>query len=590
MSEQQGHDPDNPQASVDELLAAARNRQLTPEQAARLNALLVSDPAVRKAYVQHMHLEASLHHLLGQSIPGPGDTQSLVTAFMEVGEHPLARAVAEEAANPSEDGEEVAAGEEETYQLPDVAATCSISGRRRRFVRMRMWLAAACVLLVASVTVLMLSRRPGPVSPMAIVGAQPGETTLAAAINASWEDPAGLLQGQALPGSLLKLHGGAVRLDAPHGVTVIVQGPAEFQMDSASHLSLQRGSMTAHVPPEGVGFTVATPQARVQDLGTEFGVFVDGDSRTHAEVFTGKVQVNIDDGKRTLATRVLQADDAVEIADGAITMQPVNLQPLAFLRPEQFASIARTSGNLPYARWAAYSSALRQEKDVLAYYTFDNEAKSPTKLLNEAAATAGKADGTLDGATWDDGRFAAKRSLRFDGKSRVHINIPESTKPLTVAAWVNFESFIEPPSPHDHQFMGIMLSDGSHQSAMHWQIMDGHRMELSIGVNNDDPVPFERYRTPNVIAADNLNKWTMLAVVFDRENSQVRHYINGRQTNISPIIAAPDPLIGNAQIGNWDEVGAHYRGLVGRIDELAIIGRAMSRQEIEAMYSAGGGN
>jgi hypothetical protein len=29
---------------------------------------------------------------------------------------------------------------------------------------------------------------------------------------------------------------------------------------------------------------------------------------------------------------------------------------------------------------------------------------------------------------------------------------------------------------------------------------------------------------------------------------------------------------------------------VGRIDELAIVGRAMSRQVIEAMYAAGGGN
>ena len=576
---------------MEELLAAARNRQLTPEQAARLNALLVSDPTMRKAYVQHMHLEASLHHLLGESIPGPGDTQSLVTAFMEVGEQPLARAVAEEAANPLEEGEEVAEGEVETYQLPEVAVTCSVSGGRRRFARAGMWLAAACVLLMAGATVFILSRHPAAVSPVAVGGTQPGETMLAAAINATWEEPvAGLLQGQALPGSVVKLRRGAMRLDAPHGVTVIVQAPAEFQMDSASHLTLQRGSMTAHVPPEGVGFTVATPQARVQDLGTEFGVFVDGDSRTHAEVFTGKVQVSIDDGKRTLAARVLQANDAVEIPDGAITMQAVNLQPLAFLRPEQFASIARASGNLPYARWAAYSSALRQEKDVLAYYTFDNEAESPMKLLNVAAGTAGRADGTLDGATWDDGRFAAKRSLRFDGKSRVHINIPESTKPLTVTAWVNFESFIEPPSPRDHQFMGIMLSDGSRQSAVHWQIMDGHRMELSIGVNNDDPVPFERYRTPNVISADNRNKWTMLAVVFDRENAQVRHYINGKQTNISPIIDAPDPQIGDAQIGNWDQVGQHYRGLVGRIDELAIIGRAMSRQEIEAMYAAGGGN
>ena len=227
---------------------------------------------------------------------------------------------------------------------------------------------------------------------------------------------------------------------------------------------------------------------------------------------------------------------------------------------------------------------------MLAYYGFDNEAAAPDKLLNDAAVTKGQSDGVLEGATWDDGRFAAKRALRFDGNARVHFNVPEKIKSMTVAAWVNFDSFVEPPSPRDHQFTGIMLSDGSRKSAVHWQIMDGHRMEFAVGVNDDDPVAFERYRTQNVITPEYIGKWTMLAVVFDRENSQVRHYINGKQMNISPIISAPDPVIGNAQLGNWDQVGAHYRGMTGRIDELAIVGRAMSRQEIEAMYAAGGGN
>ena len=42
--------------------------------------------------------------------------------------------------------------------------------------------------------------------------------------------------------------------------------------------------------------------------------------------------------------------------------------------------------------------------------------------------------------------------------------------------------------------------------------------------------------------------------------------------------------LGAAQIGNWDRVD---RKLSGRIDELLLLGRALSDIEISALYEAG---
>ena len=45
--------------------------------------------------------------------------------------------------------------------------------------------------------------------------------------------------------------------------------------------------MTARVPVPAHGFTVHSPQGKVVDLGTEFGVSVDGPGTTSVRVFSG---------------------------------------------------------------------------------------------------------------------------------------------------------------------------------------------------------------------------------------------------------------------------------------------------------------
>ena len=89
---------------------------------------------------------------------------------------------------------------------------------------------------------------------------------------------------------LYEIERGFINFEYESGVTVLVEAPARFEALSSEKLVLHSGRLSAKVPPEGIGFTVETPEAEVIDFGTEFGVEVNqGESEVH--VFEGHVRV-----------------------------------------------------------------------------------------------------------------------------------------------------------------------------------------------------------------------------------------------------------------------------------------------------------
>ncbi|HEX7899850.1 MAG TPA: FecR domain-containing protein [Planctomycetota bacterium] len=99
------------------------------------------------------------------------------------------------------------------------------------------------------------------------------------------------------PGSRVKMGEGLylgdamLRLAFDRGVWLTVEGPAEMDVVSGMKMIIRRGRATARVEPLGQGFTLETPEARVVDLGTEFGVDVDSAGATGVAVFEGEVDV-----------------------------------------------------------------------------------------------------------------------------------------------------------------------------------------------------------------------------------------------------------------------------------------------------------
>jgi hypothetical protein len=126
------------------------------------------------------------------------------------------------------------------------------------------------------------------------------ESTIAWLVNAqdcTWSESG--LTGNLQAGAVLKIERGLAEFHFQCGARIIIEGPSEMHLLSNRSARLVSGKLTASVPAEAVGFEVLSPQGKVVDLGTEFGVR-SGNGSTEVYVFKGKVEAHAgkDEGGR----------------------------------------------------------------------------------------------------------------------------------------------------------------------------------------------------------------------------------------------------------------------------------------------------
>ncbi|MBN2842210.1 MAG: hypothetical protein JXM68_03920, partial [Sedimentisphaerales bacterium] len=85
------------------------------------------------------------------------------------------------------------------------------------------------------------------------------------------------------------LRNGILKIKYDQGVDILIEGPAEFEIDRAG-VYLEYGRIFSSVSETGYGFTIYSQDTRFVDLGTEFGVEVDREGRSELHVVNGKVQ------------------------------------------------------------------------------------------------------------------------------------------------------------------------------------------------------------------------------------------------------------------------------------------------------------
>ena len=117
-------------------------------------------------------------------------------------------------------------------------------------------------------------------SPSSIPTYESGESEAIAilthAVGLIWEDDAIYRPkvGSSLHNSSLKIAKGVAQVELVDGVTLILEGPVDYELIHGNSGSLKRGKLRDHVPKVAIGFTVGLPMGEVIDLGTDFGVEV----------------------------------------------------------------------------------------------------------------------------------------------------------------------------------------------------------------------------------------------------------------------------------------------------------------------------
>lgn len=317
------------------LVSALCDEHLTPVQLDRLNLLLVTDRAARAEYLRFMRAEAVYERLLG----GPMNSVD-PEAFIGITDDSRTndRGITLDAQEPAEKlslhdawvlpaiiGRDEPV-EPDAMKLPPPRATPSSrkSAVRRTPLPPRgsvvRWSAAAAVLIAAGLAAWFAVDRLHRQSSVAI---------MMNSVAAQWGGEKPFRAGAALPARELDLQSGVAKLVMPGGVAVVVEGPAKFEVNSATGLSLVAGKLIVTVPHDVHGFAVTTPTGSVIDLGTEFGVEVVA-GQTHAEVFQGHVELQPRSAAEALT--MLSAGDAANLSEAGITIDPAGAMAQHFVR------------------------------------------------------------------------------------------------------------------------------------------------------------------------------------------------------------------------------------------------------------------
>ncbi len=366
-----------------------------------------------------------------------------------------------------------------------------------------------------------------------------------------------------------ELISGTVHLRFVNGADLVVEGPARFEIRDEFRTKLSSGRVRAIVPPTAHGFTVMTDEVSYEDVGTEFGLSVDGAtgaSRMH--VFDGQVNLRRGDAEGSLLKSVF-VGDSVGFHDG-------QLEELSDANVGSFPS----PGDIGHLRWVSQRKQRLADPGLIAWFPF--ERNSDPSLLVNAVQGHEVPDGRISGARWATGRWQGKQSLWFDQDSDfVEINIPGKFQEFSVAAWLKVERF-------ENEISAILNSDLANNGGLHIQM---NRLGLPRGGLLGAGRPNQRW-VGNPVPT---SKWVHLVSVLSLPEKRHIIYVNGTPV-LESGIEANELLINpcTCRLGNWLP-NAHYsndhagrnRSLCGLVDELSIWNRALSVSEVEALTESG---
>jgi ferric-dicitrate binding protein FerR (iron transport regulator) len=153
-----------------------------------------------------------------------------------------------------------------------------------------------------------------------LAGREPAIAWLVNAQNCKWAEdvaPAGDLRA----GTVLRLERGLAEVRFACGARAVLEGPARLELLSGKSARLLRGKLTARAAGPAAGFEVLSPQGKVIDRGTEFGVSVSEGGATEVYVFEGQVEARPADAPKGAGLSLAQ-DQAARIAGGKVTLTP----------------------------------------------------------------------------------------------------------------------------------------------------------------------------------------------------------------------------------------------------------------------------
>ncbi len=386
------------------------------------------------------------------------------------------------------------------------------------------------------------------------------------------------------PGEII-LESGITAIEFYSGARVILEGPAILELTSENSAILREGRIRAQVPPQACGFSVSTPQIEVIDLGTEFGMNIEEDGHlTEVHCFSGLVDIYEDAmSQNPKALRSLESGEAVRIQPNSIQKIPAN--SMAFISYSELAQTSLENSTMRHQKWQELIEEIRADEDILALYTFEGQGPRERSLVNQVSFQSQFSHGAIVGCRWTNGRWPSKGGLEFKSPSdRVHFQSNEPYQTITLSTWVRLDAM-------PRRLTSLLSSSERSSNSMDWALTS--KGQITLKVQNDENKKIHSFTSSPILNRNMLGKWIHLASVFNSNEKKVSHYLNSREISEAkfPKNGLTAIKFSNAEIGNSSIKSSNgrtpIRYFTGRIDELAIFGRSLTKNSIEHLYRTG---
>ena len=317
------------------------DKSITPEEFSELEAKLIEDSEFADDLVRYTLTHRQIMEILAE------DKLHLLLDDVKIGSPSFPRA---------------AKAELFAQEHADAISTESVvrtTGKRSKINRIWIGLAATLVMGLGGVV------WHSPVwdtttSPQATVNAvksKPAELSVAATVtrlaDCQWPIDAVPLQigDQLDAGTRIAVKSGLIKLSFECGAEVVLQGPCDFLLESPMLGFLTSGKVTANVPRRAFSFAIRAPGIDVVDLGTEFGLSVDGQGQAELHVFDGEV-IYRQDAEGSKSSDVVHVVENRAVKFGSAAQKPSEIAVDEELFSQHFELRDRSDGNssLPVQR------------------------------------------------------------------------------------------------------------------------------------------------------------------------------------------------------------------------------------------------
>ncbi len=186
---------------------------------------------------------------------------------------------------------------------------------------------ATAILCAAASLLMIIYVRLAPPAPYEVA-------TVFDSIDAEWSSGLSTSQGTRITSSSkpIRLTRGIVKLQTDDQVEIVLEAPSEFYFSSYAEVSMKYGKLFAHVSEQGYGFSVITPNSKIVDLGTEFGILSHIDGNTEVHLYKGKANVFAGEKHERKISQLLTAGSAVKVDSRNSNIQAIALDEQALVR------------------------------------------------------------------------------------------------------------------------------------------------------------------------------------------------------------------------------------------------------------------